>query len=208
LFNIDKCVGIDICQPVAEFDAFCAQHPIGRKIKTHYGVCQTDRVSIRKIIDLEFGDRPLDVVIDDASHLYAQTRLTFECAFPRLKPGGLYVIEDWGWAHWPESRTFMGRSALSILIMELVMLCASRSDVVSEVRVFPEFALIRKSPQAQNAEDMDLDSLYTKRGLEIVSADRANLAGIARVFTQRLQLRLTDKMRSVAKRIAPNAWRA
>ena len=38
---------------------------------------------------------PLDLVIDDASHLYGPTMASFEVLFPRLRPGGLYVIEDW-----------------------------------------------------------------------------------------------------------------
>src|SRR5207344_3172992 len=41
-FEVDKFVGIDLCSPVSEFDAFRARHPIGRKIFPYYGVSQTD----------------------------------------------------------------------------------------------------------------------------------------------------------------------
>jgi hypothetical protein len=49
-----------------------------------------------------------DVIIDDASHLGALTRTAFWHLFDRhLRPGGLYVIEDWGtgyWDGWPDGR--------------------------------------------------------------------------------------------------------
>jgi hypothetical protein len=44
---------------------------------------------------------PLDLVIDDASHIYGPTKASFQALFPLLRPGGLYLIEDWAWAHWP-----------------------------------------------------------------------------------------------------------
>ena len=38
-------------------------------------------------------------MIDDASHLLAESRSSFESLFPRLRPGGLYIIEDWNAGH-------------------------------------------------------------------------------------------------------------
>jgi hypothetical protein len=35
-----------------------------------------------------------DVVLDDASHIYANTVTTFEALFPAVKTGGMYLIED------------------------------------------------------------------------------------------------------------------
>lgn len=45
---------------------------------------------------------PLDVVIDDGSHLNAHVRATFEYLFPRLPEGALYIIEDTQTSYWPE----------------------------------------------------------------------------------------------------------
>ena len=53
----------------------------------------------------------IDLVVDDASHLYEQTKATFAMLFPLVRPGGNYVIEDWSWAHWArhsKSRTQPG----------------------------------------------------------------------------------------------------
>lgn len=185
-FELEKFVGIDICSPVKDFDAFCKHHPAGSKITSHYGVSQTDRTLIDQIVREEFGTTPLDVIIDDASHLYGETRRAFEIAFPHLRPGGTYVIEDWGWAHWPGSQFFMGKTALSILIMEIVMMCASRSDIVSEVRIFPSFVFIRKSLHAPHIPDFKLDKLYTKRGIELVGAQHANTWDVVKLLAQRI----------------------
>lgn len=40
------------------------------------------------------GDSAFDVIIDDASHRPGDVIATFRATFPRLAPGGLYVIED------------------------------------------------------------------------------------------------------------------
>ncbi len=54
---------------------------------------------VRQIIDDEFGSEPLDLVTDDASHLLDLTRISFETLFPRIRPGGVFIIEDWNCDH-------------------------------------------------------------------------------------------------------------
>ena len=68
-------------------------------VHPHYGVDQADRERLVQIIDDEFGGRPLDLVIDDASHRYRESRASFEVLFPSLRPGGLYLLEDWRSQH-------------------------------------------------------------------------------------------------------------
>jgi hypothetical protein len=50
-----------------------------------------------------------DIIIDDASHIGELTRIAFWHLFDNhLKPGGLYVIEDWGtgyWDDWPDGKS-------------------------------------------------------------------------------------------------------
>jgi len=64
------------------------------------GVDQADAARLSGLLDRYFSDRTVDLAIDDASHLYGPTRTAFEVVFPYLRPGGIYLIEDWGWAHW------------------------------------------------------------------------------------------------------------
>ena len=51
-----------------------------------------------------------DLIIDDCSHLAAAAKASFWHLFTNhLKPGALYVIEDWGtgyWPSWPDGRAF------------------------------------------------------------------------------------------------------
>jgi len=54
-----------------------------------------------------------DIIIDDCSHIAAYTRASFWHLFDHhLKPGGLYVIEDWGtgyWGDWPDGSAYRTR---------------------------------------------------------------------------------------------------
>jgi|GEM_PF-786031 len=56
----------------------------------------------------ECAPEGFDIIIDDASHLGSLSRETFNHLFDRhLKPGGIYVIEDWGtgyWDSWPDGK--------------------------------------------------------------------------------------------------------
>jgi 8-demethyl-8-alpha-L-rhamnosyltetracenomycin-C 2'-O-methyltransferase len=44
---------------------------------------------------------PLDIVIDDGSHVPAHIITSFHSLFPKLRPGGLYIIEDLQTSYWP-----------------------------------------------------------------------------------------------------------
>jgi hypothetical protein len=59
---------------------------------------QEDPADVRQL--LAHADA-FDVVIDDCSHLAEPTRLAFDILFPHVRPGGFYVIEDWGTGYWP-----------------------------------------------------------------------------------------------------------
>jgi len=68
---------------------------------------QADKRLLSRVAD-ELAPQGFDIIIDDASHIGELTKLSFWHLFDRhLKPGGLYVIEDWGtgyWADWPDGR--------------------------------------------------------------------------------------------------------
>jgi SAM-dependent methyltransferase len=51
----------------------------------------------------EIAPDGFDIIIDDASHLGELTKAAFWHLFEHhLKPGGLYVIEDWGTGYWDD----------------------------------------------------------------------------------------------------------
>ena len=95
-----KLVAFDL-EPVRveALDELIADRGLSERVQLHYGVDQADRARLADILDEEFGDEPLGLIIDDASHLLSETRASFEMLFPRLRPGGLFVIEDWNHEH-------------------------------------------------------------------------------------------------------------
>jgi SAM-dependent methyltransferase len=63
---------------------------------------QQDPVVLDRIA-AEVAPLGFDIVIDDASHLGEYTRESFWHLFSHhLKPGGIYVIDDWGCAYWQD----------------------------------------------------------------------------------------------------------
>jgi predicted O-methyltransferase YrrM len=91
-----RLVAVDIAPaPVERLEAFLAARSLTDTVRTHYGVDQSDRATLTAIVAGAFDPEPLDLVIDDASHLYQPTVASFDVLFPRIRSGGLYVIEDW-----------------------------------------------------------------------------------------------------------------
>ena len=43
---------------------------------------------------------PFDIVIDDASHMNEHQIITFKHLFPKLNPGGIYIVEDTHTSYW------------------------------------------------------------------------------------------------------------
>ncbi len=90
-----RMVAIDLLPAAAPTLArFMEDRGLDDVVRLHFGVDQADAGRLRELVSTEF-DGPLDLVYDDASHVYGPTRATFETLFPRLRPGGVYLIEDW-----------------------------------------------------------------------------------------------------------------
>src|SRR5882724_2974919 len=122
----------------------------------HFATSQCDGDKLRQIVLGELADE-LDLVVDDASHAYEETRASFEFLFPLLSPGGIYLIEDWSWAHHPDYQSsdapFSRRRALSNLLFEQIMLLGS-TLLISEIRVWRFLYLIQKAKGAVRRTDM------------------------------------------------------
>lgn len=107
------------------------------------GLDQANRAGLHEGCDRAFGDAPIDLVVDDASHWYPETLASFTALFPRVAPGGLYVIEDWGWAHWPDpywqrdhgGPHFAGRVPPSNLVVDLALMVAAAPRVFAHVSI-------------------------------------------------------------------------
>jgi methyltransferase family protein len=146
VFNPARLVGVDQSRrsPSAAFDGYLAER--ADRLRVHWGVDQGDSERLEALVATEF-DRPLDLVIDDASHLYSLTLASLETLLPCLRPGGLYIIEDWAWHHWPAlQEAFAGRVPLTRLVTELIEAVGTGRGMIADVSVCQGFAAVRRGP--------------------------------------------------------------
>lgn len=170
LFNLSKYVGLDMRPADARVLNLLREKYGPDRVKLYYQTSQTDKTRIAQICNDEFGGL-CDVVIDDGSHQYELSVQTVEVALPHLRPGGFYIIEDWGWAHWPGAKWqdkkkgySIGKPALSNLVFELIMLCASHSDIISHVVIERGFAAFQRGPSELDWQTFKLKESYLTQG--------------------------------------------
>jgi predicted O-methyltransferase YrrM len=166
-----KMIAIELSnRPVQTVTEFLASHDPEGRVEIHWGVDQSDRVKVPELLDQSFPSGPLDLVVDDASHLLAPSTATFEMLFPRLRPGGLYILEDWSGDHLNEralkqvresetdgklaeklaasfaERGYQPPTPMSILICQLAVAAGRNPDWISEVRVTNGICEVRRGP--------------------------------------------------------------
>lgn len=135
----------------------------GDRIRTYKGEQQDGKLLHQ--ISNEIAPDGWDVIIDDASHMADPTRISFWHLFERLKPGGIYVIEDWGtgyWDSWPDGKRYHENhhSGMVGFIKELIDEVGigditnpkhgrppQRASVIKELRIHPGMAVVIKGSQ-------------------------------------------------------------
>jgi predicted O-methyltransferase YrrM len=170
LFEPEKLVAIDFAiQPVDALAEFIREHGFEGRVTPYYGVNQADEHAMGRILAANFPAQNIDLIVDDASHQYLETRKTFNLTLPYLRPDGLYIIEDWGWAHWQGDEWQKSRffppilPAMSNLLIELFMLCASRPDIVKNLFVTRATIVLRRGPAALGPNGFDIGKYYLCR---------------------------------------------
>jgi len=146
----------------------------GRKLLTVSGVYQDDTERIIQLAEeLMATPAMFDLIIDDASHDYETTLRSFNGLFPRLRSGGIYVLEDWGWAHWggvwqqPDDGSFH-RPAMSNTVLHAVLCCTGNAGtIISRIDVTPVSAYVYRGP-AQLGSEFAVESSYLARGKRLV----------------------------------------
>jgi len=157
------------CLPLEEF---VDRRGMRDTYSIHYGVDQADVEALNRIVTEPGGAATLDLVIDDASHRYDATRVSFTALFPRLRPGRHYIIEDWAWGqsetqfHVPED--FRRTPALGVLLFECIAVNAARPDVIAEVTIGPGFATVTRGPAALDPAAFAIEDYYLGRSGELV----------------------------------------
>ena len=171
IFEPVKLVGIEYAtDAVAPLKDFIDRHALAESVRPYYGVNQADDARVRSVVEAEFAGADIDLVVDDASHYYFESRASFNTLFPFLRPGGVYILEDWGWAHWQgdvwqKNQAFDAtRPALSNFVFELCMLGASRPDFVESVHVTGHSCVVRRGPGAIPRGAFKIEDCYLTRG--------------------------------------------
>jgi predicted O-methyltransferase YrrM len=170
LFQPEKLVAIDFAvKPVSALTDFIRDHGFEGRVTPYYGVNQADERAMGDILASNFPGQNIDLIVDDASHHYAETRKTFNLTLPYLRSDGVYIIEDWGWAHWKGDEWQKSQffppwlPAMSNLLIELFMLCASRPDIVKNLYVTRATIVLRRGPTALEPNGFDIGKYYLGR---------------------------------------------
>jgi hypothetical protein len=177
LFVPKKLVGIELHPDrVKGLDEFLSVHSVAASVRLYYGTSQQDVTALSKILLREFGDQPLDLVVDDCSHKYEPAKASLNLLLPRLRSGGVYLLEDWGWAHWPSDH-WQGSDhqyanelkPMSNLILELVMVAESRPGLISEVVIKNGAAYFTRGPETEVEDGFDVSKAYLSAGRAILA---------------------------------------
>jgi SAM-dependent methyltransferase len=187
----EKIVAIDWHPPTEELLNLIERSKLSTSLELIGDVDQGDAQRIRSILDEKFGSKALDLIIDDCSHYYPQTKGCFEALFGYLRPGGKYIIEDWGWTHWPDApwqtdeSPFRGMESMTNLIFELVMAMASDQTKISGINILsPACVVVTRGEALGYKEPVDLRTMTNlaggRRAELIVFADSVPV--IARAF--------------------------
>lgn len=149
------------------FQRYMKSGDLEGRIKTCWGVDQADGDKLREIVAQEFHG-PLDLVIDDASHLYGPTRSSFETLFPLLRPGGLYIIEDWAWHHDKEYQTpdhpWALETPVTRLVFDLVEATGSSLTFIPAMRLSRGLTMVERGEMTpQELQDFRLDDHIVRR---------------------------------------------
>jgi predicted O-methyltransferase YrrM len=183
-----KLIAIEINpRPVKMLDDYIARAGVADRVRACYGVDQSDRSRLAEIVAVELGGRPIDLVIDDASHRLVETRSSFESLFPHVRPGGLFIIEDWTCDHEladaivaaverdesgrleaamirqaedAEERGVIRPRPLSDLAVELVLARAASGQAVAELVIGAEWTVVRRGPSPIDPATFRLRDLY------------------------------------------------
>ena len=144
LFRPTKLVGVDRRrEPIPALEEYRKSHP---HIETYYARFQ-DKAGVLQAAKRNFPDG-IDLVVDDASHLYAESKATFGMLFPLIRNGGHYVIERWcsqEWAMQNDISLENGRPGLvGKFVHELIEQLPQSLDIEC-VNVHTEAVCVRKS---------------------------------------------------------------
>ena len=166
-YKPERLITFDIEPDAPSLVRYLKRHDLDNIVRTYFGVSQDNGPALRAAI-LESTTFPsVDLIIDDASHQYAETRATVEILLPFLRPGGAYIVEDWAWGHhsnWPPE-VWSDFPLMSPLLSELMLVCGSGTGVIDRIEIDPNFFVLwRGALGVDNQGGFKLADHYVSRG--------------------------------------------
>jgi hypothetical protein len=147
LLNPKKLVGVDLLANGGNeyFQKYLKKvNEKNQKIIPYWNTDQADAVRLRQIIVENFKGEPIDIVFDDASHMYEPSLASFNAVFPYMSHGGIYIIEDWAWAHWKGfDSMFPPNSEPTKLIFELTQ-AAANTGLIENIITYQGFVVVKR----------------------------------------------------------------
>jgi predicted O-methyltransferase YrrM len=153
---------------VPALDALIAERGLGNRVWVHHGVDQADAATLGRLVDDRLPGRPLDLVVDDGSHLVGPTRASFNTLFPRLRPGGAYIIEDWAWAHIGYGTHRPAETPLTVLVFEITMALPSQPGLIAEMRIDRDWVMVVRGDAHLDA-GFEISAGYSERGRALLT---------------------------------------
>ena len=148
ILHPEKIVGVDLT--ARQDSGYFRDYVQGRGLESKLRSVQADERALLRIVEQEFGGA-LDMVMDDASHMYEPTLASFQNLFPLLPEGGLYIIEDWAWEHWTDfhapSHPWVLNRSPTRLVFELIEATGTSRHLITSVEVFQGFVIVERGPE-------------------------------------------------------------
>lgn len=146
------------------FTRYVQQRGLEGRLKTFWATDQADSQRLCQIVDQEF-DAPLDLVIDDASHFYGPTKASFVALFPFLRPGGLYIIEDWTWEFVPRYRKLfpVSEPGLSGIVSDIARLTGAADGLIARFDVRKPFLAVERGPASAEGARREIARTWDSR---------------------------------------------
>jgi predicted O-methyltransferase YrrM len=156
---------------------YAARRELEGVVHTYPEVDQADRPRLAELVADAFEGEPLDLVIDDCSHFYEPTRASFNELFPRLRPGGVYVIEDWRWAHTPVGSEapegfYPDQVPLTRLLFEIVLGIPGIPDLITGISIEPDMAIITRGEAEVDPASFEVAEASNPRGRALLAPDQ------------------------------------
>ena len=102
---------------------------------------------------------------------WRKREIAFDALFPHVRPGGVYLIEDWSWPHQvytPGPDMPSGVRPLSAFAFELALVAGAMPDLIDEVCLRFGWALVRRGPAV--LEQLNVGACLDELGRQMVAA--------------------------------------